>query len=86
MTENKNGFAVVQLNALTNECDILRSFQIEIDALDYLNKAVNNHKEYEDQKLYMKYIENERQISIYKRNWIFPKTLTYRYFIREYEC
>jgi len=82
---SESGFAVVELDALTHQCVIHKSFLTEIEALDYLNKVVCNTEEYENPKLYIRYIDSEREISIYKRNWIFPKTLIYRYFIREYD-
>lgn len=78
-------YAVVELNAQTYQCEIHKSFNTEIEALEYLNKVVCNTEEYDDPSIYIKYIDNEREISIYRRNWIYSKTLMCRYFIREFD-
>lgn len=77
-------YSVIELNILNNECNIIYTCSDDKCALDFLNKTVNNKEEFKD-PYYVKYIDSETCISIFRRNWFFPKTLLYRYFIKVYK-
>jgi hypothetical protein len=74
-------YAIIEIDCQNYQSKILKIECDEKTALEYLNKYINNNEEYNDENLHMKYIESERCISIYRRNWLFRKTLLYRYFL-----
>jgi hypothetical protein len=77
-------FAIIELNIHKNECNILYTCDDYKLALDYLNKVINQKEEFKDPVYFSKYIDSENCVSVYQRNWIMPKTLIYKYFIKIY--
>lgn len=79
-------YAVVFLDVLTANIEILQVFLTTKDALQYLHLIIDANVDFEDPSYYKKYNDSINQVSVYKANWLTPKTLTARYFICNHEC
>lgn len=78
-------YAVLFLDVLTANVEILQVFKTTKDALEYLHLIIDANVEFQDPSYFKKYNDSISQVSVYRANWIAPKSLIGRYFICKYE-
>jgi hypothetical protein len=78
-------YIVIYLDLISANCDVLSSHNHYKDALSALNETIDKHDKFNNPSYYKKYHDNKELISIYQVNYLFPKTLIGRYFIKTFE-
>lgn len=78
-------FAVIYLDLLENDIRIISVHNDIKDSLYQLNKTIDSNEEYNNVNLIKKYHDNQMCVSIYRTNYIMPKTLIGRYVIKQYD-
>lgn len=78
-------YAVIYLDLLENDIQIVSVHNDIKDSLYQLNKTIDNNEEYNNTTYFKKYHDNQMCVSIFKTNYIMPKSLIGRYVIKQYD-
>ena len=81
---DKHKYIVLELDTLTNDINVIDTFTDNKTALEYMALTISTTQEYENSAWIKKYFDDERTISVYKCNYIAPKQLIKRYFIKAF--
>jgi hypothetical protein len=77
-------YIILVLDVQASNVSVIQTFDSFEQSTVFLNELIDNSEYNTDS--YKKYHDSSNSISIYKTNYIMPKTLIMRYFNLEYEC